>query len=129
MATKKFKKLPKDAQRAAFAEMDKDGTRQNRGGKSGGGVAAKTLKPSAKRLPHLKTPESKALFDKSVARFDKATPLEKSKMRQALTDNEIHAESSLRTKEKDFAALSSKQRGKNTLAAARAFRLSRPKNK
>jgi hypothetical protein len=36
MATKKFKKLPKDSQRAAFAQMDKDGTRQDRGGKGGG---------------------------------------------------------------------------------------------
>jgi len=39
MATKRFKKLPKDSQRAAFAQMDEDGTRQ-RGGGNGGGVKA-----------------------------------------------------------------------------------------
>lgn len=33
MATKKFKALPKDSQRAAFAQMDKDGTRRA-GGRS-----------------------------------------------------------------------------------------------
>lgn len=37
MATKKFKKLPKDSQRAAFAQMDKDGTRNDRGNARGGG--------------------------------------------------------------------------------------------
>lgn len=47
MATKRFKKLPKDSQRAAFAQMDEDGTRQGRGGKGGGGVvrAPRTLDP------------------------------------------------------------------------------------
>ena len=35
MATKAFKKLPKAAQRAAFAEMDKDGSRRG-GGRAGG---------------------------------------------------------------------------------------------
>lgn len=37
MATKKFKKLPKDSQRAAFAQMDADGTRQGKSGKAVGG--------------------------------------------------------------------------------------------
>jgi len=34
MATKAFKKLPKDSQRAAFAQMDKDGVRQTQKGGS-----------------------------------------------------------------------------------------------
>lgn len=38
MATKRFKALPKDSQRAAFAQMDKDGTRQGRRGGGGGFV-------------------------------------------------------------------------------------------
>ena len=58
MATKKFKKLPKDSQRAAFAQMDEDGTRQNKGGKSGGGaVAVRTLKKQSEGIVAVKLPK------------------------------------------------------------------------
>ena len=43
MATKAFKKLPKKAQRAAFAEMDDSGTRRN-------GIPIKKLKDAGKTL-------------------------------------------------------------------------------
>ncbi len=44
MATKKFKSLPKKSQKAAFAEMDKDGTRRSKG------VSVKKLKKIEERV-------------------------------------------------------------------------------
>ena len=77
MATKKFKKLPKDSQRAAFAQMDEDGTRERGNGK-GGGVASKTLKPSKAKLPHIKTGDQQAMLDKSLFQYGKADKENKS---------------------------------------------------
>ena len=125
MATKKFKKLPKDSQRAAFAQMDEDGTRQNRGSKSGGAVVVKKLGKSESKLPHIKTAEQKFLLEKSNYAYSKGTKDEKERMLQGLTNGEIKAEQALAgAKRKDFIDLKTRKEQKEFLSSARAFRLS-----
>ena len=127
MATKKFKKLPKDSQRAAFAQMDEDGTRQNRGGKSGGGVVAKTLKPSAKKLPHIKTGEQRAILESTNYAFSKKTASEKKNAMVELARGELKAKDTIRRvrdyNQKDFFDLKDAKKSKEFLGAARAFRI------
>lgn len=96
MATKKFKKLPKDSQRAAFAQMDEDGTRQGRGGKGGGGIAIKTLKKhseglSAVRLPKDSKHIAEGLLQRSLNEYNAASPAEKTRLRKIVSDkrNEV----------------------------------------
>lgn len=125
MATKKFKKLPKDAQRAAFAQMDKDGTRESGGGKklSRGTLAVKTLKPSNAKLPHIKDAQQAAMLSKSISHFEKGGKLERERMMSGLEFGEIRAEQNLRNREKTFSAMKGRKEGKDFLSTARAFRI------
>lgn len=125
MATKKFKKLPKDSQRAAFAQMDDDGTRQGKGGKSGGGVPVKTLKASGKKLKHIKTPEQRALLEKSVVHFEKGTKDDQARMKRGLLEGESGAKRDLRSNRgaTGFYGIGTTKKSKEFLSTARAFRL------
>jgi len=122
MATKRFKKLPKDSQRAAFAQMDEDGTRQ-RGGGNGGGV--KALKRSANKLQHIKTGEQKAMLDKSLYQYGKADKENKDRMMSGLEFGEIRAEQNLKglKGQKTFDALRERKNSKEFLSTARAFKI------
>ena len=124
MATKKFKELPKKAQRAAFAEMDEDGTRQNRGSKSsGGGVVTKTLKASKAKLPHIKNADQSAMLDKSMYHFSKGNKGDKERMLSGLDFGVIKAEQTLRSRERNYETLKWKKESKEFLSTARAFKL------
>jgi hypothetical protein len=124
MATKRFKKLPKDSQRAAFAQMDEDGTRQ-RGGGNGGGVVVKTLKPSSAKMPHIKTSDQKAMLDKSLYQYGKADKENKDRMMSGLEFGEIRAEQNLKglKGQKTFDALRERKNSKEFLSTARAFKI------
>ena len=124
MATKKFKKLPKDSQRAAFAQMDEDGTRQ-RGGGNGGSVT--TLKRSANKLQHIKTSEQRAMVDRTNYAFSQKSAAEKKAAMVDLARGEMKAKDTLRRvrdyNQKDFMDLKDAQKSKEFLSSARAFRL------
>lgn len=126
MATKKFKKLPKDSQRAAFAQMDEDGTRQGKGGKKGGGgMTVKTLKASKSKLPHIKTGDQMAMLDKSLYQYGKADKENKDRMKSGLEFGEIRAEQNLKglKGQKTFDALRERKNSKEFLSTARAFKI------
>lgn len=127
MATKKFKKLPKDSQRAAFAQMDKDGTRNDRGNARGGGsIAVKTLSKNKTKLPHITSGEQMAVLDRSLFSYEKGSPNDKARMKSGLEKGEIHAEQTLRLLPKSarkFDELASAKKQKDFLGAARAFRI------
>ena len=124
MATKKCKKLPNDSQRAAFAQMDEDGTRERGNGK-GGGVASKTLKPSKAKLPHIKTGDQQAMLDKSLFQYGKADKENKDRMLSGLEFGEIRAEQNLKglKGQKTFDALRERKNSKEFLSTARAFKI------
>lgn len=129
MATKKFKKLPKDAQRAAFAQMDKDGTRESGGGKKlgGGSIAVKTLNPSSAKFPHIKSGEQSAMLSKSLRHFERAVKTERERMLSGLEFGEIRAEQNLRNRENTFSAMKGRKEGRDFLSTARAFRIKNSK--
>jgi|JI10StandDraft_1071094.scaffolds.fasta_scaffold425553_2 hypothetical protein len=90
MATKKFKKLPKDSQRAAFAQMDEDGTRQKGNGK-GGGVGVKALKRQSEglvavRLKGADKHTANGILYRSLDEYNVASPADKAKLRKVVSD-------------------------------------------
>ena len=124
MATKKFKDLPKDAKRAAFAQMDKDGTRENRQGKNAGGIPVKSLGRSKNKLPHIKTEEQQALLNRSVYHYEKGSKTDQSRMEQGLFNGQIKAEQNLRgvyKSSRKFDELQTAKKSVEFLSSARAF--------
>lgn len=124
MATKKFKSLPKDAKRAAFAQMDKDGTRENRHGRNGGGFAVKTLSRNKNKLPHIKSEEQQAILNRSVYQYEKGGKTDQSRMEQGLFNGQIKAEQNLRglpRSGRKFDELHTAKKSTEFLSSARAF--------
>ncbi len=87
MATKKFKSLPKKSQEAAFAQMDKDGTRRSKGGKSSG-VSVRKLKKQSEGIVAVKLPKYDATrisvantLSASLKQYNASSPKEKEVLR------------------------------------------------
>jgi len=120
MAKKKsFKSLPRKAQKAAFAQMDDDGTRRGgvkkASGKNPGGLSV-AVKASSTRLPHLKTADQKRTLAHTTAQF-KAKGADRDRQLSGLDFGITRAKKELRTPGGE------KERAKEFLSTARAFRI------
>ena len=105
--TKRFKRLPKDAKRAAFAAMD------DRGGSSPN--FSKKVKASSKTFRHIQTDEQKRMLDLSSAAFN-ASGADKKRMLSDLVQGRKSSLENLRAPE------GNKPKAKAFLATERAFR-------
>ena len=113
--TKRFKKLPKDAKKAAFANMDARG-----GGKS------KKVIVSKNKYPHIRHEAAKDMLYRSTKAFDGADAAGKKSMKGILAENVKSAKHSLKLSVKEgMRAMSSLGTGRHTdfLSIERAFRL------
>ena len=117
---KSFKSLPKKAQKAAFAQMDKDGSRRSGSAKkktsTSGSVFSASVKASGKKLLHVKTDDQKRTLSHTTAQF-KAKGADRERQLSGLDFNIGRAKRELRTPDGE------KARAKEFLSTARAFRI------
>ena len=115
--TKRFKKLPKDAKRAAFAAMD---DRENN--------FSKSVKKSTNKYPHIYGDRGKQVLNDSVKQYKSASESQKLQLKETLKENVRMSKHSLKLAVKDdMRSMIDTERHKMFLSTERAFRLKKAK--
>lgn len=117
---KSFKSLPKKAQKAAFAQMDDDGTRRGSGAKKkasgAGSVLSVGVKASANKLLHIKNDDQKRIISHTTAAF-KSKGADRDRQLSGLDFGIGRAKKELRSPDGE------KAKAKEFLSTARAFKI------
>jgi len=115
--TKKFKALPKDAKRAAFAAMD-----DAKGGKK--------VKASKNRYPHIRHEAAGDMLDRSTKQFNSSDAAGKKSMNDMLSENVKQTKRALKLSVREgMRSMSTQGTGRHVdfLSIERAFRLKKKK--
>jgi len=113
--TKRFKALPKDAKRAAFANMD---------AKDNG--FSKAVKKSANKYPHIYGERGKQVLADSLKQYKEATPQQRKVLKGTLSENVKMSRGSLKLAIRDdMRSMIDTGRHKMFLSTERAFRLNK----
>ena len=115
--TKRFKALPKDAKRAAFAAMDA----QDKG-------FSKPVKKSESKYPHIYGERGKQVLSDSLKQYKEATPQQRKVLKSTLNENVEMSKRSLKLAVRDgMRSMIDTDRHTMFLSTERAFRLKKKK--